>query len=630
MKRKFILLFATAVLVLINGNSFAAGKESADSFIKKHSDKGSVFLLYDINVKVNPDWSYVTKAHKKIMVLKEEAQDLGEVPVTYEEGREKIMQLEAFAITPDNKKHPYSKIQDLAVYEGYPMYSNLKVKMISLPQVTVGAVLENNYTIESKGMPIKNAFWREDYINSSSPMKELRFTITMPKGLGIKYKEFGLTHKPRITQDKENITYAWVVKDIDGEREVEEFLPPPTPESFAEVVEFSSIKSWKEISDWYLSLVKKNLKITPEIAGVAKKITKGKVTARDKARAVLEYLQRDFRYVSMSFGDNALEPHPTDEMFKNKYGDCKDLSLLCKAMLSAVGINSYICLFNTEFSISDPQYDLPIPSLFNHVLLLVDEPNGSSFYIDPVLKGYDIEEYPVSYQGGHAFVVNDSGGKFARFPIFDEKRNYTSAQRTITIEADGSALIESESIWDLDFSVVQRKKLNSLSKKETEKFYEDLDAYLAANGKMIKREIVGLDQKYGIMMARNKMKLKDAYPVTDGLMVIDISSFKQVLDFAKKQRNNPIFYPLNSLNEETTVFKIPKGYAVSYLPPDLDMDNGFFSVKRKYVKGADEVKMTEIARYKRVEIPKKEYDKIRDFFDKLPTKTQQRIIIKKQ
>lgn len=629
--KKAGLVFLMVVLIVLVGR-LTPYSESATTipFDEKYSDSSAIFLLYSLDLKVNSDWSYVTNVHKKVKILKDDAQDMGEMPIFYENDRENIVDLSAFTVAPDNTIYQYSKMQDMNIYEGYPMYSDSKVKVITLPQVTVGSILEQKYSIHSKGLPIKNAFWCQEYVDSNTPIKNLRVSITIPKSLGIQYKEFGLSRKPKISQDKETITYSWDVKDIEPAEDREGYLPPPTPQSIREGVEFSSIKSWPEISDWYSSLMKKNIKITPEIEKAVAKITKDKTTVKDKTRAILEYIQKDFRYVSMSFGDNTLEPHPTDEVFRNKYGDCKDLSLLCKTMLSIAGINANLCLFNTEYSLSDPKHDLPIPSLFDHVFLIVEDPKGESFYVDPLLKGYDIGEFPVSYQGGYLFEINDSGGKFAKFPIFDEKRNYTSSIRTVTIGEDGSALIEADATWDLDFSVEQREKLNSLTKKQKDQFYEGLDAYIASGGQMIKRDIIGLDQKYGIMKASNKMKLTEAYPITDGLMIIDINGFDRGLDFTKKDRVNPIFYPLNSMNEEITTYKLPKGYVASYVPPNLDLDNGFFSIKRDYIKGDGEIKVVEVARYKRTEVANKEYEKIRGFYDKLPTATQQRIIIKKQ
>ena len=598
------------------------------SFEERYNDHQSLFLLYDINVKVNEDWSYVTKAHKKLKVLKEDGRDLGEIPIYYEDGREEIMDLKAFTITPDNVKHEYSKVQDLKIYAGYPMYDDLMVKVITLPEVTVGSVLEHEFTLTSTGLPVKNAFWYSFYVDSPVPMKELRFSITLPKSLGIQYKEFGLTRKPKIIDGKVNINYSWVVRDIAGSDEREDYLAPPTPESIDECIEFSSIKNWRDISDWYSALIVKNLKITPKIESTVKGVISGKITLKNKVQAILEYIQDDFRYVSMSFGDNALEPHPTDEVFKNKYGDCKDLSLLCMSMLKSAGIDSHIALFNTEYSITDPKYDLPIPALFNHVLVLVKDAEGGDFYIDPLLKGYDICQYPAGYQGAYTFVITADGGKFDKFPIFDEKWNYEATKRNFVIEKDGSALMESEMVWDLDASIEERARTKAMSKKNMDAFYEKLDAYLASGGEMIERRVVGFEQKYGPIKTYVKLKRKDEFPATGGVMVIDINGYDRLTSFVKKDRVKPIFCRWNSMKEETSVYRVPSGYEISYIPPDLHLNGGFFNLDRTYVKEGDGIIVNETFRLKRMELPKEDYDKLKTFFDDLPTKSQQRIIIK--
>jgi hypothetical protein len=331
----------------------------------------------------------------------------------------------------------------------------------------------------------------------------------------------------------------------------------------------------------------------------------------------------------MAFGNNTLEPHPTDAVFKNKYGDCKDLSLLCMAALKVAGIESNICFFNIESSINDPQYDLPIPSLFNHALLLVRDPKDGDFYIDPLLDGYDIGEYPPAYQGAYTFIITADGGQFGRFPIFDEKRNYTSAKRTVTISEDGSAVIEASLLWDLDFSIRERARLKAMNKKEKEEFYQKLDSYLASGGQMLEKRLDGEENKYGPITAYSKIKRAGEFPVTDGMMIIDINGYERPASFTAKERKNPIFSDTNSLDEEATIYRIPEGFVISYVPPDIDLDNGFLSFKRKYVKGTSAIKVTETTRLKRVELPREEYGKIKDFYDQLPVKTQQRIIVKK-
>jgi len=60
-----------------------------------------------------------------------------------------------------------------------------------------------------------------------------------------------------------------------------------------------------------------------------------------------------------------------------------------------------MALFNTGFSISDPKFDLPLPSLFDHVILLVEDKKVGDYYIDPLLDGYDLGQYLLNYQGAN-------------------------------------------------------------------------------------------------------------------------------------------------------------------------------------------------------------------------------------
>ena len=629
MQKNIFILWIVIFFISVNSFLFAGEEAKTVSFEEKHKDKSSLFLLYNIDVKVNEDWSYITKIHKIIKILKEEAKSLGEITIYYERGREKITDVQAYTITADGKKHKYAKMQDLNIYEGYPMYSDSMVKIITLPEVIVGSTLEHRATIISKGMPIKNSFWYYLSSNFSVPIKEFNLTVTLPKKLGIQYKEFNLAHKPKITQNGSTITYSWHEENFEGEKEDEDYLPPPTLESVGEAIEFSSIKSWADVSSWYYALVQKNLKINSVIEETAKKTTKGKSATKDKVRAMLEYIQDNFRYVSMSFGDNSLEPHPTVQVFQNKYGDCKDLSLLCMAMLKALGIKSHIVLFNTEFSINDPKYDLAFPSLFDHVILLVEDKKEGDFYIDPLLDGYDIGQYPVGYQGAYTFIITEEGGRFGRFPIFDERRGYIKSERKITIWHNGSALIETEMIWELDSSIEQRQKMKAMDKERKDKFYQALDEYLASGGELLERRIDGLDQKYGLIKTYSKLKRKDAYQITKGMIIIDVSGYGRDTDFLKKERKKPIFYPYNSLAEEITTYIIPKGFRITYLPKDLNLDIGFFNMKREYTKKGNEILIKETTRYKRLELPKEAYRGVKDFFDQLPSKSKQRIMLKK-
>lgn len=629
MKKNILFIGAMAFVLLAQNLLFGADQKGELSFEEKHKDKDAIFLLYDVNIKVNEDWSYVSVVHQKTKILKEEARELGEIQLDYDKGRDKIIVEQAHSITSDGKKHKYSKIQDLKSYDGYPIYTDSMTKVITLPEVNVGTVIDRQTTRVSKGFAIENTFWYFFYFDFSFPAREVNFTITWPKKLKIQYKAFNLDYKPKITENGSTITYSWHLENIYKPGENEDYLPPPTPENVTSAAEFSSIQNWSNISNWYYLLIQKNLKVNRQIEEAAKKVLKDKTTTKDKIRAVLEYIQDNFRYVSMSFGDNSLVPHRTDSVFQNKYGDCKDLSLLCVAMLKVASIESNVALFRDGFSITDPKHDLPIPALFDHVLVVVKDEKGKSLYVDPLLKGYDIGEYPLYYQNAYTFIITADGGKFERLPIFAEERMYTKKEINTIINSDGSALTEITSFWPLDSSIDTREKLKSLDNTQKENFYQRLNAMLADGGEVLERRWENFDNRYGRLKTYIKIKQRDAYLVSDGMIIIDVSGYQREIEFTKEKRKNPIFYPGDTCNEAITTYQIPKGFRILSIPNNIDKDIGFFSVKREYKRDKDKVTIREVIKQKRIEIPKEQYPKVKEFFDKLPSQTQQRIVLKR-
>src|SRR3989338_2009286 len=139
-----ILSIAIALLVVLSTYSLLFGieEEKAKTWEEKYKDRPIVYLLDETVVELKNDWSYVTKEHYKIKIQNQEGQAWGEIPIFYNKAREKITNVWACTITPEGKKYNYSKIQDFKAYEDYPMYSDIMTKVITMPNATVGAIIE--------------------------------------------------------------------------------------------------------------------------------------------------------------------------------------------------------------------------------------------------------------------------------------------------------------------------------------------------------------------------------------------------------------------------------------------------------------------------------------------------------
>ena len=477
--KRFLITFFLALLCI--SCTYLPAQAENHSWQVKHKDRPVVFLLDQISVKVRDDASFITTQHRIVKIQNQNGTSWGEIPIYYNKSRETITHIKAFTITPDGKRYSYSRIQDFKECPEYPAYSDSMVRMITMPEVKVSSLIEYEVTTITRGMPIPGNFWYIVDFNLAVPVKEMQLRITFPKKLKVRYKEFGLKEKPQITDTTAQISYSWNLHDL-TENESEEYMPPPDEYTLTNYAEFSSLPNWSVVANWYASLVKKNLILDNAICEQVKQSTILAESPEEKTRAILKFLQEDFRYVSMSFGDYTLEPHPTNQVFRNKYGDCKDLSLLCMAMLESAGIKSEIVLFNNESAITNPEYDLPMPSLFNHVMLLVKDQKGD-YFIDPLLEGYNLNEYPHSFERGYAFVIGSAGGSFKRFPEFDENKATTLITKEFSIRPDGGAKVKVHVTWDLDYSVLMRNRWRYAQTKDRNDFLDALDAMMVQAGK---------------------------------------------------------------------------------------------------------------------------------------------------
>ena len=121
-----------------------------------------------------------------------------------------------------------------------------------------------------------------------------------------------------------------------------------------------------------------------------------------KIQGVAGFMQREIRYVGIEIGIGGLQPHPAADVFRYRYGDCKDKATLLIAMLNAVGVRATWVLVDTNRGFIDPL----LPSIQgNHAIAAIEVPAG---FNDPDLRA----------------VVTARNGR--RYLIFDPTDTYTS------------------------------------------------------------------------------------------------------------------------------------------------------------------------------------------------------------
>ncbi len=616
-------------------NKIEQSQVNPNAWKKKNSDQPYIGLLAETDTTIHDDWSVTQDYHARVKIQKEAAKNLGKWPIYYNKSREEITETQAFIETPDGRKIEATDIKDLPAYDQSPLYSDMRLKIISLPSISIGTIIDVRVKTKVFREEIPDQFW-DEVTYPSIPTKYARYTYVFPENKSIHFFAYNNDKKPLIDRTKEAVKYSYIF-EYTAYSENEDFMPPP--DDTIGVLSLSSMSDWKQVADWWRDLINKNTVDDPAIDAKALDLVKDKTSSKDKLRAILEFIQDKFRYVPMSLGDHTVDLHDTREIFKNHYGDSKDLTVLTKQMLKKVGIDANICLFSGEFN-GDPRHRLPNPSAFDRVILEVNADNQKSFlevsadnqkyFVDPQAKGFDPGELPSSYDNAYVLIIDPNSYHFENLPVADESFHSVISTSDITLSDDGSAEFEVQVKMPVEASEDFKNNWDSSSDSSKQKFFDNLQATFAQGGKITDRDVKGLENRYGPVEFDFKYAASHVYQMANDMVLLKEEQQGNVPDFSENKRRYPIFVPTNSLIINRNTYHIPEGLKINFVPPDYNLATDFMRATTKYTKGDGTITVESIYHLKRAAIPLQGFADVKKFRDELDKKNGLYIVLKKK
>ncbi|HZY74419.1 MAG TPA: DUF3857 and transglutaminase domain-containing protein, partial [Edaphobacter sp.] len=342
----------------------------------------AVILDNEETLTVAPDGSATIFKRRVIKILRPQGRGFARIYVPIDRDR-KLRSFHVWSIAADG--HPYTlrdnEIAEVGDDEYGMLYVDLHAKAARAPAADPGAVIAYEY--ERSERPYVQEFtWRfQDSIPTLHSVFELilppdwHYSVAARKDTGV------LTSQPAPGH------YRWQLDNVPG-IDTEDVPMTPEFESMAGrlVVRYSHDPEptgdarWTAVGDWYTRLASSSATATPDIAAKAKELVAGQTDFTAKIQSIANYMQRNIRYVGIEIGIGGYRPHAADDIFRNRYGDCKDKVALLSAMLESVGIHSTWVLVDTRRGFVDPN----IPSVDgDHAIAAIEIPAG---YSNPLLE----------------------------------------------------------------------------------------------------------------------------------------------------------------------------------------------------------------------------------------------------
>ncbi len=144
------------------------------------------------------------------------------------------------------------------------------------------------------------------------------------------------------------------------------------------------VTSWEKLGRDYLDQIRDRLATTSTVTAAAHDAIAGLRTREERISALTALVRDRISYTAIEFGARAVIPNPAAATLTNRYGDCKDQSVLLHQLLTAAAIPSNLCVINSR---GDIHRDFPCLAQFDHMIVALPGPDGKTFdFVDPTNK----------------------------------------------------------------------------------------------------------------------------------------------------------------------------------------------------------------------------------------------------
>jgi hypothetical protein len=349
--------------------------------------------------------------------------------------------------------------------------------------------------------------------------------------------------------------------------------------------------TWQGIGEWYSGLARDRLVSAPDIAAKAAELTAGKTDFYDKAEAVGNFVQQKIRYFVIEMGVGGYQPHTAEEIFRGRYGDCKDKATLLSAMLSSVGIHSTLLMVDTERGVIDPDD----PSIWgDHMIGAIEIPRGYEspklhsvvtaktgkryLIFDPTWYLTPFGQLEDNLQGSYGVLVEGSDSEVIRLPVMDPTLNTIRRSGRFELSADGTL---KGSVTDLRFGDLAEGRRDIFSSEDETKQKEYMNRVIAQDftgASMTGLKVENVDALNKDLTTTFDLQASHFASFTGPLLMVRprvLGSYG--LDVDHKPRHVEINLKQTMQGTDEYDIELPVGYVVDELPDPVKVDVGFAS-----------------------------------------------------
>jgi transglutaminase-like putative cysteine protease len=599
----------------------------------QYPQAGAFILLADEKIMITQKDTQVSQMHYLIKILNERGKEnFSETHIDYDSTYEKVELGYARTIKPDGTVTEVGTkyIRDVSKYLNFPLYSNARVFIISFPEVTEGAVIEYKLKIYRNELINKKDFVLSYPVQDTEPIITAKFVLDVPqertvniKILNERYNNFGAVVKPTQENKGGRLIYSWHFKNI-PQIIPESNMPPPA--EINPTIFISSFSSWEQIYDWWWALAKDKIKPTAEIKQKVRQLTANQPSSEAKARAIYNFCAKEIRYVAVEYGQAGYEPHQAEDIFKNKYGDCKDQAILLVTMLKEAGFSSWPVLISTK-SYYNLNPDFP-SLLFNHCIAAVSL-KGKTLFLDPTAETCSFGDLPGPDQKRQVLVFKENSYDIKNTPLYPAGHNLIKQTLRIKINSDEQIQAQKNIFTQGLYEQFQRYWLLYTPPELIRDKLNEAIQQVSIGARLENYKIENLDNLNKSVVLEYRFYGPEYFTSAGKLRILPQLSDLDTSVVAKDKRRYPLDFGILDAKESAVKIEIPPHFGIRYIPESITEENPWLSFSAEYIRKNNTIQFHQKTELKSDTISQQEYPEFKKALEGLAKKVKQRIVLER-
>lgn len=468
-------------------------------------------------------------------------------------------------------------------------YSDAKICYFTLPLArkgeTADVLFEKTYKDPRYVPPI--------YFSESLFVKNKTITIIIPEWMNVELNErnFANNIKKEVRFDSKLGAQVYTYQITNEKAEKKESRMPGMSYIFPHVlllvksanINGAKITYFETLNDlyaWYRNIVKEVNNDMDIISSKAKEITNNYTNEEEKIKTLFAWVQDNIRYIAFEDGIAGFKPDDAQEVLRKKYGDCKGMANLLKALLLAEGFDARLAWVGTNRI----AYDYSTPSLYvdNHMICALLW-NGKTYYLDPTVKYMPLGEYHQGIQGRQVLVENEAKLILDRIESLPETHNKNSIASKYTIE---NGVLKEHALASYAGNTKQIL-LSILHSTPKNKWDEALKEFLKADNRqdnITDIQLTSADSQSKAVQVSYTAQRSSNIQLHDNKYFVDLNSTKAFSSSTidTKDREHDICFPYKHYIVCNSTLDIPEGYTVSHIPENITVTQKQYSFAISY------------------------------------------------